>query len=565
MEPSGAPWRVLETTEAASAPPETVAVSRGLPWPAIGVGASCAIAIAAAAILVTTRRRAGHRRRGCGRPGRRIRRAGGDLADGSGVACREASWSTSAVRSRVRACTGCPAGSRVGDAIEAAGGYGAAGGRDARRPAAQPRRGRPRRRQGPGPGPRRGRGAARRAAAPVGGAAGGAPGRWPRRPQPRDGRGARRAARASGRRPPRRSSRRARSSRSHPWTTCSRARWSAPRRSRSCGRSSPSGRERRASAGAAERLARRRGCRGGRLGLGRDGQRSRRCVAGMLVLAAGAAAATLGRRAARCRRSRAEPALPSSRCGCSSVPLRRRSRAAPGRLGTVAARSWSRWDRRGTATRSRGWRCAVEPGPVRVAATLPAFPAVRAGDTVEVRGRLRPPPEDDRYGEYLRRTGAAGSLRRDVRRRRRRRPRVSRSSRSETQPVTRSARALPEPEAGLAAGILIGLRERVDRVARRGLRDRRGEPRGRHLGLEHRDRRRVSSARCCAAGRGASSRSSSAARSSPTSGGGRRRRRWSGRRSWRASCCSPASRAGPGGRRRRSRWPRPRCCWPSRR
>ena len=52
----------------------------------------------------------------------------------------------------------------------------------------------------------------------------------------------------------------------------------------------------------------------------------------------------------------------------------------------------------------------VEPGPVRVAATLPAFPAVRAGDTVEVRGRLRPPPDDDGYGEYLRRTGATGSL-----------------------------------------------------------------------------------------------------------------------------------------------------------
>ena len=103
-----------------------------------------------------------------------------------------------------------------------------------------------------------------------------------------------------------------------------------------------------------------------------------------------------------------------------------------------------------------------DPGAVRVAATLPAFPTVRAGDTVEVSGRLRPPPDDDGYGEYLRRTGAAGSL----------------DGRSVTvlappaglslQPMRDAAGdalrlALPEPEAGLAAGILIGLRERVDR------------------------------------------------------------------------------------------------------
>ena len=104
----------------------------------------------------------------------------------------------------------------------------------------------------------------------------------------------------------------------------------------------------------------------------------------------------------------------------------------------------------------------ADPAAVRVAATLPAFPTVRAGDTVEVRGRLRPPPDDDGYGEYLRRTGAAGSL----------------DARSVTvlappaglslQPMRDAAGdalrlALPEPEAGLAAGILIGLRERVDR------------------------------------------------------------------------------------------------------
>jgi competence protein ComEC len=104
----------------------------------------------------------------------------------------------------------------------------------------------------------------------------------------------------------------------------------------------------------------------------------------------------------------------------------------------------------------------VAPGPVRVAATLPAFPAVRAGDTVEVRGRLRPPPDDDGYGEYLRRTGAAGSLdAKSV-------AVVAPPAGLSLQPMRDAAGdalrlALPEPEAGLAAGILIGLRERVDR------------------------------------------------------------------------------------------------------
>ena len=104
----------------------------------------------------------------------------------------------------------------------------------------------------------------------------------------------------------------------------------------------------------------------------------------------------------------------------------------------------------------------VEPGPVRVAATLPAFPAVRAGDTVEVRGRLRPPPDDDGYGEYLRRTGATGSLDATFV------AVLAPAAGLSLQPMRDAAgdalrAALPEPEAGLAAGILIGLRERVDR------------------------------------------------------------------------------------------------------
>ena len=100
--------------------------------------------------------------------------------------------------------------------------------------------------------------------------------------------------------------------------------------------------------------------------------------------------------------------------------------------------------------------------PVVVAATLPAFPTVTAGSVITVSGRLEPPPEGDPYGDYLRRTGAAGSLRaRSVR--------VVRAPPSPSLQGFRDGagdalrRSLPEPEAGLAAGILVGLRERVDR------------------------------------------------------------------------------------------------------
>ena len=107
-------------------------------------------------------------------------------------------------------------------------------------------------------------------------------------------------------------------------------------------------------------------------------------------------------------------------------------------------------------------RLGTAAGEVQVAATLPAFPVVAAGAVLEVDGRLRPPPEDDPYGEYLRRTGASGSLEAsDVRI-------LAPPDGGSLQGLRDAAgdalrRALPEPEAGLAAGILIGLRERVDR------------------------------------------------------------------------------------------------------
>ena len=101
--------------------------------------------------------------------------------------------------------------------------------------------------------------------------------------------------------------------------------------------------------------------------------------------------------------------------------------------------------------------------PARLATTLPRYPAVQPGDTVRIDGQAQPRP-DSPYGAYLERIGVAGTLR---------------SRTLELVPATegpaavlegirraageRLAAVLPEPEAGLAAGILIGLRDRVDR------------------------------------------------------------------------------------------------------
>jgi competence protein ComEC len=106
---------------------------------------------------------------------------------------------------------------------------------------------------------------------------------------------------------------------------------------------------------------------------------------------------------------------------------------------------------------------AVEPDGTRIALTLPRYPIVEPGHRVVVEGSLRPPP-DDGYGAYLDRIGVVGTLRS-------RRLEVEGSSTTPTAAIERLrrdagaalARALPEPEAGLAAGILIGLRDRVDR------------------------------------------------------------------------------------------------------
>jgi competence protein ComEC len=103
------------------------------------------------------------------------------------------------------------------------------------------------------------------------------------------------------------------------------------------------------------------------------------------------------------------------------------------------------------------------PVAFAVAATLPRYPEVVAGDRVTVDGEIRPRPTSA-YGDYLARIGAVGTL-------------TARTLRVGQAPADLGrrledlrrgagdalARVLPEPEAGLAAGVLIGLRDRVDR------------------------------------------------------------------------------------------------------
>ena len=106
---------------------------------------------------------------------------------------------------------------------------------------------------------------------------------------------------------------------------------------------------------------------------------------------------------------------------------------------------------------------SIEPDGPRAAVTLPRYPLVEPGHRIAVSGSLRPPP-DGGYGDYLRRIGVSVTLR----------SRTAEIVGEGTGPgrvieaLRRAAggalvRVVPEPEAGLAAGILIGLRDRVDR------------------------------------------------------------------------------------------------------
>ena len=104
-----------------------------------------------------------------------------------------------------------------------------------------------------------------------------------------------------------------------------------------------------------------------------------------------------------------------------------------------------------------------EPYGAMLAVTAPRYPAVEPGDLVRLAGKAATPPEGG-YGDFLRRTGVTGTLRTSTL------ELVAHAGdpAGMLERVRRAAgdaltRALPEPAAGLAAGILVGLRDRVDR------------------------------------------------------------------------------------------------------
>jgi competence protein ComEC len=98
-----------------------------------------------------------------------------------------------------------------------------------------------------------------------------------------------------------------------------------------------------------------------------------------------------------------------------------------------------------------------------VAATLPRYPEIEPGMIVLLDGAVEPPP-DGPFGDYLRRIDVVGT----IRSRGLSIQGVAEGAGPTLERLRRGAgdalaAALPEPEAGLAAGIVIGLRDRVGR------------------------------------------------------------------------------------------------------
>ena len=120
MEPSSAPWRVLESNEPEPSSPG--AGARGRPWVAIGA-AVLAVAVAAGAILVTTRSEPVIGVEGAGNLVAGSLEQGGPPPTDPATIISEVVVEVGGAVARPGVYR-LPAGSRVGDAITAAGGFG---------------------------------------------------------------------------------------------------------------------------------------------------------------------------------------------------------------------------------------------------------------------------------------------------------------------------------------------------------------------------------------------------------------------------------------------------------
>jgi len=102
--------------------------------------------------------------------------------------------------------------------------------------------------------------------------------------------------------------------------------------------------------------------------------------------------------------------------------------------------------------------------PARVYAWLPRYPPIIPGDVVRVSGRLESAPIEPGFGEFLARSGVGWTLRsRELERLDAAGASVAGLERVRRDAGELLARSLPQPQAGLAGAIVIGLRDLVDR------------------------------------------------------------------------------------------------------
>ena len=482
MDPSGAPWRALESAEPGAPSPEPA--SRNVPWVAIGV-VVVAVVVAAIALLLTSRSGASIEVDG----------AVGDAASTVEAGSRVPGASASAgplvvevggavVRPGVYRL---PAGSRVGDAVTAAGGFGPRV--DAALADRQLNLAAPLHDGDEVHVPVRGEADQRfrrRGRRPGGGAAVGVRGLvGADRPQSRDRRAARHAPRDRSR-DRGEDHRRTRGAAVHDGR---RPRYAQGPRGGDAGQDPLAG-DRRAMSAAPARFP-----RSGWLAVGVAGAAAANAagVPGLVPMAAGFVVAGHrpgGARRPRAGTSRPRPPLGSAPCSWASAARRAQRSRCPSaarrcgamdrgcRVRRVAARrragrsaaphdACGRGRRRGDAARvPAGRRRRRRRGGRRAAAATGRRPVWRLSPPVRRRGQPRRARAHDPRG------GAARA-----------------SSRSATPAATPCSSRCPSPRRGSRRGSSSGCASGSTGRPRRRLRDGRREPRRRDLGLEHRDRR----------------------------------------------------------------------------